>query len=87
MFERILKAREILNMFGLLKGVDMRGGFAFVAEIPEAVRRRHSSFQLSRSIHVFTDSKLHIYRDELRKRNHHALTGEHLAQIDRTQLG
>lgn len=84
-------AREILNMFGLPQGgVDMRGGFAFVAEIPEAAQGvRMASFEFSteqKYLHVFTDSKLHIYRDGVKQKEITTpWTGEHLAQIDWTQ--
>lgn len=84
-------AREIQNMLGLPQGgVDMRGGLAFVAEIPEASSGvRMATFEFSteqKYLHVFTDQKLHVYKDDVKQVEIATpWTGAQLGQIDWTQ--
>ena len=83
--------REIQNMLGLPQGgVDMRGGLAFVAEIPEASSGvRMAPFEFSteqKYLHVFTDQKLHVYKDDVKQVEIATpWTGAQLGQIDWTQ--
>ncbi len=84
-------ARQILNMLNLPQGgVTMRGGLAYVAELPQAARgARLAPFAFSTEqtyLIVFTHQQIHVFRDGVKQTTVKSpWTARHLPHIDWTQ--